>query len=131
MNAIIFPGQGSQVVGMGLEFYNNFEIEKNIPTADQKLDFKISKLILEGPDNELKLTKNTQPAILTVSFAIFTVLKEFNFDFEQTKFFAGHSLGEYSALESSNSLEFSDALSLVYKKVKQCKKLYRLAQVVC
>ncbi len=72
---------------------------------------------MEGPDNELKLTKNTQPAILTVSFAIFTVLKkEFNFDFEQTKFFAGHSLGEYSALVSSNSLEFSDALSLVYKR---------------
>ncbi len=118
MNAIIFPGQGSQVVGMGLEFYNNFEIVKKIfHTADQKLDFKISKLILEGPDNELKLTKNTQPAILTVSFAIFTVLKkEFNFDFEQTKFFAGHSLGEYSALVSSNSLEFSDALSLVYKR---------------
>lgn len=118
MNAIIFPGQGSQVVGMGLEFYNNFEIVKKIfHTADQKLDFKISKLILEGPDNELKLTKNTQPAILTVSFAIFTVLKkEFNFDFDQTKFFAGHSLGEYSALVSSNSLEFSDALSLVYKR---------------
>ena len=118
MNAIIFPGQGSQVVGMGLEFYSNFEIVKKIfHTADQKLDFKISKLILEGPDNELKLTKNTQPAILTVSFAIFTVLKkEFNFDFEQTKFFAGHSLGEYSALVSSNSLEFSDALSLVYKR---------------
>ena len=118
MNAIIFPGQGSQVVGMGLEFYNNFEIVKKIfRTADQKLDFKISKLILEGPDNELKLTKNTQPAILTVSFAIFTVLKkEFNFDFEQTQFFAGHSLGEYSALVSSNSLEFSDALSLVYKR---------------
>ena len=118
MNAIIFPGQGSQVVGMGLEFYSNFEIVKKIfHTADQKLDFKISKLILEGPDNELKLTKNTQPAILTVSFAIFTVLKkEFNFDFDQTKFFAGHSLGEYSALVSSNSLEFSDALSLVYKR---------------
>ena len=118
MNAIIFPGQGSQVVGMGLEFYNNFEIAKKIfQTADQKLNFKISKLILEGPDNELKLTKNTQPAILTVSFAIFTVLKkEFNFDFEQTKYFAGHSLGEYSALVSSNSLEFSDALSLVYKR---------------
>ena len=65
MNAIIFPGQGSQVVGMGLEFYNNFEIVKKIfHTADQKLDFKISKLILEGPDNELKLTKNTQPAPL-------------------------------------------------------------------
>ena len=124
MNAIIFPGQGSQVVGMGQEFYDNFEIVKKIfQTADQKLNFKISKLILEGPDNELKLTKNTQPAILTVSFAIFTVLKkEFNFDFEQTKFFAGHSLGEYSALVSSNSLEFSDALSLVYNRGQAMQK---------
>lgn len=118
MNAIIFPGQGSQAVGMGSEFYNNFEIVKKIfQAADQKLNFKISKIILEGPDSELKLTKNTQPAILTVSFAIFTVLKkEFNFDLEKIKFFAGHSLGEYSALVSSNSLEFSDALSLVYKR---------------
>ena len=133
MNAIIFPGQGSQAVGMGSEFYNNFEIVKKIfQAADQKLNFKISKIILEGPDSELKLTKNTQPAILTVSFAIFTVLKkEINFDLEQTKFFAGHSLGEYSALVSSNSLEFSDALSQFIKEVKQCKKLYRLAQVVC
>jgi len=120
MNAIIFPGQGSQVVGMGLEFYNNFEIVKKIfKEADEKLNYKISKIILEGPDDKLKLTENTQPAILTVSFAIFSVLKkEFNFDFHSTKFFAGHSLGEYSALVCSESLEFNDALFLLYERGK-------------
>ena len=105
MNAILFPGQGSQIVGMGSEFYNNFSIVKKIfEEADNKLNYKISKVILEGPESELKLTKNTQPAILIVSFAIFLILKkEFNFDFKKTKFFAGHSLGEYSALVSSES----------------------------
>ena len=100
MNAILFPGQGSQIVGMGSEFYNNFEIVKKIfKEADDKLDYKISKIILEGPEDKLKLTQNTQPAILTVSYSIFSVLKkEYNFDFKSTKFFAGHSLGEYSAL---------------------------------
>ena len=120
MNAILFPGQGSQVVGMGLEFYNNFEIVKNIfKEADEKLSFKLSKMILEGPEDELKLTQNTQPAILTVSYAIFSVLKkEFNFDFKNSKFFAGHSLGEYSALVCSESLSFNDALFLLFERGK-------------
>ena len=120
MNAILFPGQGSQVVGMGSEFYNNFEIVKKIfKAADDKLNFKISKIILEGPEEKLKLTENTQPAILTVSYAIFSVLKkEFNFNFEFTKFFAGHSLGEYSALVCSESLEFNDALYLLFERGK-------------
>jgi [acyl-carrier-protein] S-malonyltransferase len=120
MNAIVFPGQGSQIVGMGLEFYNNFEIVKKIfKDADDKLNFKISKIILEGPEDKLKLTQNTQPAILTVSFAIFSVLKkEFNFDFKSTKFFAGHSLGEYSALVCSESLDFKDALFLLHERGK-------------
>ena len=75
MNAILFPGQGSQIVGMGSEFYNKFEIVKKIfKEADEKLNFKISKIILEGPEEKLKLTQNTQPAILTVSYAIFSVL---------------------------------------------------------
>ena len=89
MKAILFPGQGSQIVGMGLEFYNNFSIVKKIfDEADEKLNFKISNIILNGPENELQLTKNTQPAILTVSYSIFSVLKnEFNFDFKDTSFF--------------------------------------------
>ena len=120
MNAIVFPGQGSQIVGMGLEFYNNFEIVKKIfKEADDKLNYKISEIILKGPEDKLKLTQNTQPAILTISYAIFSVLKkEFNFDFSSTKFFAGHSLGEYSALVCSESLNFKDALFLLYERGK-------------
>ncbi|RPG94233.1 MAG: [acyl-carrier-protein] S-malonyltransferase, partial [Candidatus Pelagibacter sp. TMED253] len=120
MNAILFPGQGSQIAGMGSEFYNNFEIVKKIfKEADEKLNYKISKIILEGPEDKLKLTENTQPAILIVSYAIFSVLKkEYNFDFKSTKFFAGHSLGEYSALVCSDSLEFNDALFLLFERGK-------------
>ncbi len=120
MNAILFPGQGSQIIGMGSEFYNNFKIVKDIfEEADEKLKYKLSKLILEGPEDKLKLTMNTQPAILTVSFAIFSVLKkEFNFNFNNTKFFAGHSLGEYSALVCSESLKFNDAIYLLYERGK-------------
>ena len=120
MSALIFPGQGSQIVGMGLEFYNNFEIVKKIfKEADQKLDFHLSKIILEGPEDELKLTKNTQPAILTVSYSIFKVMKEeFNFKFDDFKFFSGHSLGEYSALVCSESLIFEDAIYLLSERGK-------------
>ncbi len=120
MNAILFPGQGSQTVGMGLEFYNNFEIVKKIfKEADEKLNYDISKIILEGPDDKLKLTQNTQPAILVVSYSIFSVLKnEFGFDLSSTKYFAGHSLGEYSALVCSESLKFNDALFLLYERGK-------------
>ena len=120
MKTILFPGQGSQIVGMGSEFYNNFEFVKKIfDEADNILNYKISKIILEGPEDELKLTRNTQPAILVVSYAIFSVLKkEFNFDFKDTKYFAGHSLGEYSALVCSQSLEFSDALFLLFERGK-------------
>ena len=118
MSALIFPGQGSQLVGMGSEFYNKFERVKNIfKTADEKLNFSISKLILEGPSDKLQLTKNTQPAILTVSYSIFEILKkEFNFDFSFFKYFAGHSLGEYSALVCSESLKFEDALYLLHQR---------------
>jgi len=120
MNAILFPGQGSQIVGMGSEFYNNFEIVKKIfKEADDKLNYKISKIILDGPEDQLKLTQNTQPAILTVSYAIFLVLKnEFNFDFKFTKFLAGHSLGEYSALVCSNAIKFNDAIYLLFERGK-------------
>ncbi|MDC1096501.1 ACP S-malonyltransferase [Pelagibacteraceae bacterium] len=120
MKALLFPGQGSQIVGMGLEFYNNFEIVKKIfSEADDRLNFKISKIILEGPDSDLKLTKFTQPAILTVSYSIFSVLKkEFGLKLDDFKYFAGHSLGEYSALVCSESLNFTDGVYLLHERGK-------------
>ena len=120
MKAILFPGQGSQIIGMGLEFYNNFpKIKKLFEEADETLGFKISKIILEGPESELKLTQNTQPSILLVSYSIFNILKnEFNFNLEKVKYFAGHSLGEYSALLCANALSFEDSLRLLFERGK-------------
>tara|TARA_B100000674_G_C37959670_1_gene971357 strand:+ start:2473 stop:3414 length:942 start_codon:yes stop_codon:yes gene_type:complete len=120
MKALLFPGQGSQVVGMGSEFFKNFDIVKKIfHQADEKLNFSLSKMILEGPADELQLTKNTQPAILTVSYSIFRVLKdEFNFNNKSFKFYAGHSLGEYSALVCAESLNFEDAIYLLHERGK-------------
>jgi [acyl-carrier-protein] S-malonyltransferase len=120
MNALLFPGQGSQIVGMGSEFYKNFDVVKTIfKEADEKLNYNISKIILEGPENELQLTQNTQPAILTVSYSIFKVLKdEFGFEFKNFNYFAGHSLGEYSALVCAESLSFNDAVYLLNERGK-------------
>ena len=120
MGALLFPGQGSQIVGMGYEFFNNFKTVKNIfERADTKLGYSISKLILNGPEENLQLTENTQPAILIVSYSIFKILKEeFGFNLNKIKFFAGHSLGEYSALVCSGGISFEDALFLLHERGK-------------
>jgi len=115
MFSVIFPGQGSQLVGMGNEFYQKYELIKNLfKEADETLGFSISKLILEGPKDKLDLTENTQPAIFLLSYSIFKLVKtEFNIDLNKANFFAGHSLGEYSALASAGALSFSDTLKIL------------------
>ena len=115
MFSVIFPGQGSQVVGMGKEFHDKFDLVKNLfKEADDTLNFSISKLILEGPKEELDLTVNTQPAIFLISYSIYNVInKEFNIDLSKAKYFAGHSLGEYSALSCAGYLSFSDTLKIL------------------
>ena len=115
MFSVIFPGQGSQNVGMANEFYKKFEIfKRNFKIADELLNFPISNLILQGPSNKLNLTENTQPAIFLVSYSIFQVLKnEFDIDLNKAKYFAGHSLGEYSALACSGVLSFEDTLKIL------------------
>ena len=120
MSTLLFPGQGSQIVGMGSEFYNKFKIVKEIfSQADQKLNYSLSKIILEGSEDKLTLTQNTQPAILTVSYSIFKVLKkEFEFNLNSFKFFSGHSLGEYTALVCAKSLDFEDAVYLLHERGK-------------
>ena len=115
MFSVIFPGQGSQMVGMGKDLYHKFDIVKNLfKDADESLQFPLSKLILEGPKEELDLTLNTQPAIFLISYSIFNVVKkEFNIDLNKAKYFAGHSLGEYSALSCAGYLSFRDTLKIL------------------
>ena len=115
MFSVIFPGQGSQIVGMGKDFYEKFDFVKDLfKEADESLGFSLSKLVLEGPKEELDLTANTQPAIFLISYTIFNVVKkEFNIDLSKAKYFAGHSLGEYSALASAEVLSFSDTIKIL------------------
>ena len=115
MFSVIFPGQGSQLVGMGKDLHNKYALVQNLfKEANEILEFPLSKLILEGPKEELDLTENTQPAIFLLSYAIFKLVKdEFNVNLSKANFFAGHSLGEYSALASAGSLSFSDTLKIL------------------
>ena len=115
MFSVIFPGQGSQIVGMGKEFFEKHEIVKKLfKEADEILEFNLSKLILEGPKEELDLTANTQPAIFLISYSIFQVVKkDFNINLNNAKYFAGHSLGEYSALSCAGYLNFSETIKIL------------------
>ena len=115
MFSVIFPGQGSQMVGMGKDFFEKHEIVKKLfKEADETLEFNLSKLILDGPKNELDLTINTQPAIFLISYSIFQVVKkDFNIDLNEAKYFAGHSLGEYSALSCAGYLNFGDTIKIL------------------
>ena len=115
MFSLIFPGQGSQTIGMGKDFFENYDLVRDLfKQADESLGISLSKIILEGPKEELDLTINTQPAIFLISYSIFQVMKkEFNFDLNNAKYFAGHSLGEYSALCAANYLSFSDTIKLL------------------
>jgi len=115
MFSVIFPGQGSQLVGMGKDFYDKYTLVQDLfKEADDTLGFSLSGLILNGPKEDLDLTENTQPAIFLISYSIFKLIKEeFNINLNKANFFAGHSLGEYSALASAGVLSFSDTLRIL------------------
>ncbi|MBR4903931.1 MAG: ACP S-malonyltransferase [Selenomonadaceae bacterium] len=112
--AFIFPGQGAQSVGMGKDFYENFDVAKKLfEEADDALGYSIKKMCFEGSEDDLKLTANTQPAILVVSVIVDEILKSEGITADIS---GGHSLGEYSALVSAGTMKFSDAVVLVHKR---------------
>jgi [acyl-carrier-protein] S-malonyltransferase len=115
MFSVIFPGQGSQLVGMGKDLHDKYSLVQDLfKEADDTLGFSLSNLILNGPKEDLDLTENTQPAIFLISYSIFKLIKEeFDIDLNKANFFAGHSLGEYSALASAGVLSFSDTLKIL------------------
>lgn len=112
--AFVFPGQGAQTVGMGREFYEKYDVaKKRFKEADEALGYSIRKMCFEGPEEDLRLTANTQPAILTVSVIAAEILKEHGVEPDVA---GGHSLGEYSALVTAGVLDFADAVRLVHKR---------------
>ena len=115
MFSVIFPGQGSQTVAMGKELYEKYDLVKSLfKEADDTLNVPLSRIILEGPKEELDLTVNTQPAIFLISYSIFQLIKkEFNIDLNKAKFFAGHSVGEYSAIACAGYLDFQDTIKIL------------------
>ena len=120
MFSVLFPGQGSQSVGMAVNLYNSYSYVKELfEIADETLGFSLSKLILEGPKEQLDQTENTQPAIFLASISIFEMTRrESNIDLTKAKYFAGHSLGEYSALAASGSIKFEQAIKLLKARGK-------------
>ena len=120
MFSVIFPGQGSQIIGMAKEFFDNFKYVKDyFFLADEILEKKISKIILEGPKEVLDQTENTQPAIFLASYSIFKVIeKETEFNLKKAKFYAGHSLGEYSALCCAKAINFEQTVKLLKHRGK-------------
>ncbi|MGN1050372.1 MAG: ACP S-malonyltransferase, partial [Selenomonadaceae bacterium] len=112
--AFVFPGQGAQKVGMGKDFYDRYDVAKRLfKEADEALGYSIMNMCFDGPEDDLKLTANTQPAILTMSVIANEILKENGIQPEIT---GGHSLGEYSALVAAGVLNFKDAVALVHKR---------------
>lgn len=113
--AVVFPGQGSQFVGMGKDFYDKYDTCREFfNNADKALGYSLSGIMFNGPEEELKLTQNTQPALVTMSAAVWSIVKEK----VNPAFFAGHSLGEYSAVYASGGLSFEETVKAVHNRGK-------------